>query len=270
MSEAGSVEEDEDDLAAASAGGAQRLDIALVARGLVDSRSRARDLVRRGRVTIDGKVASKPSATVPPDATLALAEDAGRFVSRAAEKLIAGLDHFGFDPAGRLALDIGASTGGFTDVLLDRGATAVVAIDVGRGQMHPRIFEDPRVTVIEGLNARELSDEHLPGPPEAVVADVSFISLRLVLPPALALAAPGAWGVFLAKPQFEVGRDGIGKGGIVRDIAAAEGAARAIADWIEGRDGWRVAGVIPSPLAGGDGNREFLIGATRQATGGPS
>jgi 23S rRNA (cytidine1920-2'-O)/16S rRNA (cytidine1409-2'-O)-methyltransferase len=268
VNEADDVTADEDEAAAASAGGAQRLDIALVTRGLVDSRSRARDLVRRGRVTIDGRMASKPSATVPPDATLVLAEDAGRFVSRAAEKLIAGLDHFGFDPAGRLALDIGASTGGFTDVLLSRGARAVVAVDVGRGQMHPRILDDPRVTAVEGLNARELDAEHLPGPPEAVVADVSFISLRLVLPPALALAAPGAWGVFLAKPQFEVGRDGVGKGGIVRDVAAAEGAARAIADWIEGRDGWTVAGVLASPLAGGDGNREFLIGATRRTSGG--
>jgi len=251
--------------------GARRLDLELVARGLVDSRSRARDLVLRGRVTVDGRPATKPSATVPADAALALAGDADRWVSRAAEKLVGALDHFGFDPAGRRALDIGASTGGFTEVLLARGAGAVVAIDVGHGQLHPRVAADPRVTSIEGLNARALTAAHLGAAgasPQALVADLSFISLRLALPPALALAAPAAWGVFLVKPQFEVGRDGVGKGGIVRDVAAAEAAARGVAAWLDGRDGWCVAGLIPSPIEGGDGNREFLLGAERRPAGG--
>lgn len=247
---------------------AQRLDLALVARGLADSRSRARNLVLRGRVTVDGRPATKPSATVAASATLALTADAAGYVSRAAEKLVAGLAAFGFDPAGRLALDLGASTGGFTEVLLARGARAVVAVDVGHGQLHPRIAADPRVTAIEGLNARALTADDVreggvPAAPEAIVADLSFISLKLALPPALGLAAPGAWGVFLVKPQFEVGRDGVGKGGIVRDPALAEAAAQDLAAWLGGQPGWRVAGLVPSPLEGGDGNREFLLGATR-------
>jgi 23S rRNA (cytidine1920-2'-O)/16S rRNA (cytidine1409-2'-O)-methyltransferase len=248
--------------------GPQRLDLALVARGLADSRSRARDLVLRGRVTVDGKPAAKPSATVAAGAALALTADAPGYVSRAAEKLVAGLAAFGFDPAGRFALDLGASTGGFTEVLLARGARAVVAVDVGHGQLHPRIAADPRVTAIEGLNARALTADDVreggaPAAPEAIVADLSFISLKLALPPALGLAAPGAWGVFLVKPQFEVGRDGVGKGGIVRDPALAEAAAQDLAAWLGDQPGWRVAGLVPSPIEGGDGNREFLLGATR-------
>lgn len=258
----------EDQLDVPPAGGARRLDVELVARGLADSRSRARDLVLRGHVTVDGRPATKPSAPVATGAALALAAGTAAYVSRAAEKLVAGLAAFGFDPAGRFALDLGASTGGFTEVLLARGARAVVAIDVGHGQLHPRLAADPRVTAIEGVNARALTaddirDGGVSAAPQAIVADLSFISLRLALPPALGLAAPGAWGVFLVKPQFEVGREGVGKGGIVRDPALAEAAAEGLAKWLGDQPGWRVAGLVPSPLEGGDGNREFLLGATR-------
>jgi 23S rRNA (cytidine1920-2'-O)/16S rRNA (cytidine1409-2'-O)-methyltransferase len=241
----------------------RRLDLEMVARGLAESRARARDLILRGRVAVDGRVVDKPAAPVAAASAVTLADDAPRFVSRAAEKLLAGLDAFGLDPAGRHCLDIGASTGGFTRVLLARGARAVAAVDVGHGQLHPRILADPRVTAIEGLNARDLTPAVLPFVPDFIVSDVSFISLKLALPPALALAGLGAVGVFLVKPQFEVGRAGLGKGGIVRDAAVAEAAADDVARWLDGRDGWRVLGLVPSPLAGGDGNREFLLGAVR-------
>ncbi|GLS78953.1 TlyA family RNA methyltransferase [Oharaeibacter diazotrophicus] len=242
-----------------------RLDQFVVARGLAETRARARDAILRGAVTVDGRVATKAGEPVDEGADVRLDDPAARWVSRAALKLVGGLDAFGFDVAGRRALDVGASTGGFTEVLLDRGAAHVTAIDVGHGQLHPRVAADPRVTAIEGLNARELSATHLAGAPEAVVCDVSFISLTLALPPALALAAPGAVGVFLAKPQFEVGRERIGKGGLV-DPAEGEAAARRLAAWVDGRDGWRTLGLVPSPIAGGDGNHEHLIGAVRDRT----
>ncbi|MBH0238121.1 TlyA family RNA methyltransferase [Methylobrevis sp. L22] len=240
-----------------------RLDLALVARGLSPSRARARDSILRGRVGVDGVVVTKPGQLVAPDAALAVDDPAEAYVSRAALKLVAGLDAFAVPVEGRTALDIGASTGGFTQVLLQRGAAHVTAIDVGHGQLHAELAGDPRVTSIEGLNARDLGPEHLAAPPEIVVSDVSFISLTLALPPALALAAPGADLVALVKPQFEVGRAGIGKGGLVRDPAAGKAAAERIADWLGGRDGWRISGLIPSPLAGGDGNEEYLLGARR-------
>jgi 23S rRNA (cytidine1920-2'-O)/16S rRNA (cytidine1409-2'-O)-methyltransferase len=190
-------------------------------------------------------------------------DEGARYVSRAALKLIAGLDAFGFDPAGVTALDLGASTGGFAQVLLERGAAHVIAVEVGHGQLDPALAADPRVTLHEGLSVRELTRDHLSGRRiGAVVADLSFISLKLALPPALALAEPGAWGVFLVKPQFEVGRAALGKGGIVRDPALARQAADDVSAWLEGQ-GWRVAGVKASPIAGGDGNVEFLLGARR-------
>jgi 23S rRNA (cytidine1920-2'-O)/16S rRNA (cytidine1409-2'-O)-methyltransferase len=239
-----------------------RLDQMLVARGLAETRARARDAVLRGHVTVDGRAATKPGETVEDGAVLALDDPAAAYVSRAALKLVAGLDAFGFDVAGRACLDIGASTGGFTQVLLERGARHVAAIDVGHGQMHPRIAGDERVTNVEGLNARDLAAPDLAEPPEAIVSDVSFISLTLALPPALALAAPRAIGVFLVKPQFEVGRDGVGKGGLV-DPETGRAAADRIRDWLDGRENWRVVGLVPSPIAGGDGNHEFLLGAVR-------
>ncbi|HUG61775.1 MAG TPA: TlyA family RNA methyltransferase [Methylomirabilota bacterium] len=239
-----------------------RLDQLLVDRGLAPSRARARDAILRGAVTVDGRSAGKPGLAVDPAATIAIDDPAWAYVSRSALKLAAGLDAFAFQVAGRAALDVGASTGGFTEVLLQRGARAVTAIDVGHGQLHPRIAADPRVTSLEGLNARDLAAHHLAEPPGVIVCDVSFISLTLALPPALALAAPGAVLVALVKPQFEVGRDGVGKGGLV-DPALGLDAAGRIRDWLDGREGFAVRGLIPSPIAGGDGNLEYLIGAAR-------
>jgi 23S rRNA (cytidine1920-2'-O)/16S rRNA (cytidine1409-2'-O)-methyltransferase len=229
----------------------------------VPTRARARDAILRGHVTIGGTLAARPSQTVPPDAEIALDDPAAGYVSRAALKLVAGLDRFGYSPNGLTALDLGASTGGFTQVLLERGVRKVFAVDVGHGQLDASLAADRRVVSREGLNARDLVASDVEGGVEAIVADVSFISLRLALPPALALATPRAWGIFLVKPQFEVGRANIGKGGIVRDAHLAERTAADIAAWIENDLGWRIGGLILSPIEGGDGNREFLIGAER-------
>jgi 23S rRNA (cytidine1920-2'-O)/16S rRNA (cytidine1409-2'-O)-methyltransferase len=229
----------------------------------VSTRARARDAILRGHVTIGGTLAARPSQAVAPDAEIALDDPAAGYVSRAALKLVAGLDRFGYSPNGLTALDLGASTGGFTQVLLERGARKVFAVDVGHGQLDASLATDRRVVSREGLNARDLVASDVEGGVEAIVADVSFISLRLALPPALALATPRAWGIFLVKPQFEVGRANIGKGGIVRDAHLAERTAADIAAWIENDLGWRIGGLILSPIEGGDGNREFLIGAER-------
>ncbi|MDR6756166.1 23S rRNA (cytidine1920-2'-O)/16S rRNA (cytidine1409-2'-O)-methyltransferase [Mycoplana sp. BE70] len=238
----------------------QRLDQLLVARGLFDSRSRARDAIDRGTVRVDGKVATKAGATVGPEAAIELDDPARAYVSRAALKLVAALDHFTLDPTGLDCLDIGASTGGFTEVLLQRGAHHVVAVDVGHGQMHPRIAQDTRVTNLEGLNARVLSaaevGERVIG---CVVSDVSFISLKLALPPALSLARPGASCVLLVKPQFEAGREAIGKGGLLKDPATGPEVATVLERWLVEEMGWTSLGIIPSPIAGGDGNQEYLL-----------
>ena len=241
----------------------QRLDTALVDRGLAPTRARARDAILRGHVTVNGTLAAKPAMTVEADAEIAIDDPAAGYVSRGALKLIAALDRFGYSPAGHVALDLGASTGGFTQVLLERGARKVFAVDVGHGQLDAKLAANPCVVSREGLNARDLAAGDLDEPPQAIVADVSFISLKLVLPPALALAADNAWGIFLVKPQFEVGREALGKGGIVRDPVAGERAAADIAHFLEHDMGWRIGGVILSPIEGGDGNREFLIGADR-------
>ncbi len=238
----------------------KRLDEVLVARGFFASRSRARDAILRGTVRIDGVVASKPGQPVAPNCMLAVDDPAARYVSRAALKLVHGLDHFSIDPAGRVAVDIGASTGGFTQVLLERGAEHVVAIDVGHGQLVETIASDERVTAIEGLNARDLTRGDLAGHrPKLLVCDVSFISLKLALPPALDLAEPGADGVFLVKPQFEAGRGALASGGILRDAVEGERIAADLVEWLAGRPGWSVLGLEPSPIEGGDGNREFLM-----------
>ncbi|MGP2491632.1 TlyA family RNA methyltransferase [Mesorhizobium sp. PUT5] len=242
----------------------QRLDDLLVARGLFASRSRAADAVRRGTVGVDGVVISKPGQSVPADAAIAVDDPARGYVSRAALKLIAGLDRFGFDVRGAEALDVGASTGGFTQVLLERGAAHVTALDVGHGQLHAGLAADPRVTCIEGRNARDLTEAELGGRvPDLIVCDVSFISLKLALPPALALAAPGARAVLLVKPQFEAGREAIGKGGLLRDPADAEKVAGDLRLWLDGMPGWRALGICPSPIEGGDGNREFLLAGVK-------
>ena len=243
----------------------KRLDLALVDRGLLASRARARDAIDRGTVTVDGRVETRPAAPVGDDTVIAIDDPAAAWVSRAALKLVGALDAFALSPQGRTCLDVGASTGGFTQVLLARGAAHVTAIDVGHGQLAPIVADDPRVTAIEGLNARDLRPEHLSRPPDCVVADVSFISLALALPPALDLAAEGAIGVFLVKPQFEVGRDGVGKGGLVRDEAAAEASVARIALLLEDH-GWREIGRAPAAITGGDGNREYVLASVKSRT----
>lgn len=239
----------------------QRLDTLLATRGLAVTRSRARDLIKRGLVSVDGAPAGKPAQLISQTATLEVSGDANRYVSRGAAKLITALESFSFNPEGCRALDIGASTGGFTQVLLERGAAHVWSVDVGWGQLSADLKDDPRVCVLEGTDARILSSELIAEPISAIVADVSFISLAKVLPAALKLAAPGCWLVALVKPQFEAGPDAVGKGGVVRDEAARQRVLEAIRDWIDLQPGWKVTGIVPSPIEGGDGNIETLIGA---------
>lgn len=229
--------------------------------GLAPSRARAADLVRRGCVTVAGEPVLKPGALVAEDAPLAVAADAGSsHVSRGTLKLIAALRSFGLSPHGAVALDVGASTGGFTEVLLGEGAAKVYAVDVGRDQLHERLRADPRVVSLEATDARKIDQTLIPEPVTAMVADVSFISLIQALPAALKRAAPGAWLVVLVKPQFEAGREAIGKGGIVRDETEWMRAITRVRDFLES-EGWQVIGVMPSPITGGSGNVEFLIGA---------
>jgi 23S rRNA (cytidine1920-2'-O)/16S rRNA (cytidine1409-2'-O)-methyltransferase len=241
---------------------AQRLDEALVARGLAQSRSRARDAILRGTVLVNGTAARKPSQGVFESDILKVEDAAQRYVSRAALKLLHGLDHFQIDVAGRHALDIGASTGGFTQVLLARGASHVTAVDVGHGQMVQHIADSPRVTSYENLNARDLTREEVPEAVDIIVTDVSFISLKLALPQALSLMSKGAELIALIKPQFEVGRERVGRGGIVSDPALHARVCEEIAAFLD-QQGWTVKGIAPSPVEGGDGNVEFLIAAVK-------
>jgi 23S rRNA (cytidine1920-2'-O)/16S rRNA (cytidine1409-2'-O)-methyltransferase len=238
-----------------------RLDQLLVDSGLAPTRSRAADLVRRGCVSVSGVPAAKPGALVSADASVAVTPESTSYVSRGALKLEAALDSFGFETEGRVALDIGASTGGFTEVLLARGAAKVYAVDVGRDQLHAKLRADPRVVVLEATDARNLDASLVREQVEAIVADVSFISLTFALPAALSLAAPDAWIVALVKPQFEAGRKAVGKSGVVRKEADREKAVTRVWQFIEEK-GWRVLGVIPSPVLGRGGNQEFLIGAS--------
>lgn len=238
-----------------------RLDQALVAAGLAESRARAQALIAAGVVLVDGQAATKPAARVPAGARLALTGDPLPYVSRGALKLRHALEAFGLDPAGAVALDLGASTGGFSQVLLEAGAAEVWAVDVGHGQLAPELRADPRLHAIEGLNARQLTAAHVPAP-DWVVADLSFISLVKALPAALGLARPGAMLVALVKPQFEVGPARVGKGGIVRDPAARAKASATVREFLEGA-GWRVLGEAASPIPGGDGNLESLVVARK-------
>lgn len=242
-----------------------RLDVALVTRGLVASRSRAQDLIRRGLVEIAGAVETAPGAMVAAHQPIRVAAAEAAQVSRGAGKLIAALDHFGFTVEGSIALDVGASTGGFTQVLLERRAAKVYAVDVGHGQLHSSFAAHERVVSLEGVDARDLDVSRIPEPVGAIVIDVSFISLTKALPAVLARAQAGAWLIALIKPQFELGRGAIGKGGIVRDAAARQRAVTLVSTWLAGQRSWRVIGVIPSPIAGGSGNEEFLLGAVRDA-----
>ncbi len=242
-----------------------RLDQLLVEKGLFATRSRARDAIVRGTVQVNGTVATKPGAAIAESAAINVDDPASTYFSRAALKLIAGLDHFEIPVAGRTALDIGASTGGFTQVLLGRGADHVVAVDVGHDQLHQSLRSNTRVTNLETLNARSLTRDHLLGRKiDLVVSDVSFISLKLALPPALDLAEPGAHCVLLVKPQFEAGREAIGKGGILRDLMDGERVANDLRNWLDGLPGWKALGLSPSPIEGGDGNREFLLAGLKR------
>ncbi|GAB4177885.1 MAG: TlyA family rRNA (cytidine-2'-O)-methyltransferase [Thalassobaculales bacterium] len=241
----------------------QRADQMLVDRGLAESRSRAQALILAGLVFSGERRIDKPGTTLGPDAPLALRGQDHPWVSRGGLKLAHGLDHFAIDPAGLTALDVGASTGGFTDVLLARGAARVYAVDVGHGQLAWKLRQDPRVVVLEKVNARHLDARQVPEPVDLVVCDASFISLATVLPAPLALTRPGARLLALVKPQFEVGRGEVGKGGVVRDPALHQAVCARIAAWLGGLAGWRVLGVEPSPILGPEGNREFLIAASR-------
>ncbi|MES0880033.1 TlyA family RNA methyltransferase [Roseibium sp. SCP14] len=243
----------------------QRLDQHLVDKGLFPSRARARDAILRGTVTIGGSVCSKPAQKVGPDVVVTVEDPASRYVSRAALKLIEGLETFDVDPANKICLDIGVSTGGFTQVLLERGAAKVHAIDVGHGQLHESLRDHQRVLARDGLNARDLTLRHLGNErPELLVSDVSFISLKLALPPALELARAGAEGIFLVKPQFEAGKDNIGKGGLVAP-AVAEATALELQSWLSSVPGWSAGDLVPSPVKGGDGNAEWLLYGKKQA-----
>lgn len=240
-----------------------RADRLLVERGHFESRARAQGAIAAGLVRADGRVVARASDLVAPDARIE-AEAPHPFVSRGGLKLVAALDAFGFAPAGLTCLDVGASTGGFTDALLGRGAAHVYAVDVGRDQLHASLRTHPRVTSLEGRDARSLDAATIPVAPMLVAIDVSFISLRLVVPAVAALMGEGAALATLVKPQFEAGRDRIGRGGIVRDAAVHDAVCAEIRDFIAGV-GFSILGLIPSPVTGGDGNREFLIGARRKA-----
>ena len=244
-----------------------RLDEWLVQHGPYASRAKARDAILRGCVTMDGEVKPKPSRTITDPNVIKINDPALNLVSRAALKLEHALQETGYNPDGKIALDLGASTGGFCQILLDYGAKHVFAVDVGHDQLVDQLKHDTRLTNLEGVNARDLTLEHLNGQtPEFITSDVSFISLKLALPSALTLASKDAIGIFLIKPQFEVGKDGLGKGGVVRDEALATGAAENVRVWIGQFPGWTVTHFMQSPISGGDGNKEFLVAA--QKTGG--
>ncbi len=238
-----------------------RLDLLLVDRGLFDSRAKARAAIEAGGVTVDGKPATKASLAVEEDADIA-AVAAHPYVGRGGLKLEHALTVWPVVVEGRTVLDVGASTGGFTEVCLLRGAACVYAVDVGQGQLHPRIAEDPRVTELSGQDVRSLDTDLIPTAPQLVVCDLSFISVTKALGPALALAAPGADLVLLVKPQFEAGRERVGKGGLISDPAVRQDCLDATAAWIA-QQGWAVQATTDSPITGGDGNHEFLLWARK-------
>jgi 23S rRNA (cytidine1920-2'-O)/16S rRNA (cytidine1409-2'-O)-methyltransferase len=238
-----------------------RLDVALVERGLAETRAAAQRLVMAGLVFSGERRLEKAGQGIGPDTALEVRGQPHPYVSRGGLKLEKALDHFAIPVAGRLALDVGSSTGGFTDCLLQRGAAKVYAVDVGTNQLAWKLRSDRRVVSLEKTNMREVTVMLIPEPVELVVCDASFIGLRTVLPAALALAAPGAHLVALIKPQFEVGKGRVGKGGIVREPALHEEVCATIADWLADQPGWRVLGVTESPITGAEGNREFLIAA---------
>jgi len=239
-----------------------RADQLLVARGLAESRTRAQALILAGSVFSGDKRVAKAGDLLAEDAELIVKGRDHPWVSRGGIKLDHGLNHFGFDVTGGVALDVGSSTGGFTDVLLSRGAAKVYAVDVGTNQLAWKLRSDPRVIVHEQTNARDLTSDIVPEPVDIVVCDASFIGLAKVLDAALDLARPGAILVALVKPQFEAGRDEVGKGGVVRDEAVRQRVCDEAADWVRSK-GWKVHGVERSPITGPEGNVEFLLGAVK-------
>ena len=241
----------------------QRLDVLLVERALAPSRDRARALVMAGAVFVAGNRVDKPGTTIPRDAAIEVRGSDHPWVSRGGLKLAHALETFALDVTGAVALDVGASTGGFTDVLLQGGAARVYAVDVGHCQLAWALRNDARVVVLERTNALTLTDREIPEPVDVIVCDASFIGLRTVLPAALALAASGTRLVALIKPQFEAGKGRVGKGGVVRDPAVHAEVCETIREWLERDCVWTVMGLTESPVTGPAGNKEFLIAARR-------
>ena len=240
-----------------------RADQLVVALGLAESRTKAQALILAGNVFVGDKRVAKAGDMLPEDAALSVKGRDHPWVSRGGVKLDHGLTHFGFEVANAIALDVGSSTGGFTDVLLNRGAAKVYAVDVGTNQLAWKLRSDPRVVVHEQTNARDLSAEIIPDAVDIVVCDASFINLAKVLDRALDLAKPGAKLVALVKPQFEAGRDEVGKGGVVRDPIVHQRVCDAAAEWVRSKC-WNVVGVEKSPITGPEGNVEFLLGAIKE------
>jgi 23S rRNA (cytidine1920-2'-O)/16S rRNA (cytidine1409-2'-O)-methyltransferase len=243
----------------------ERADKLLVDRGLAPTRARGQAMILAGQVYSGTRRIDKAGDLIAADADLTVKGADHPWVSRGGLKLVHALDHFALDPTGAVAIDVGASTGGFTDVLLTRGAAKVYAVDVGHGQLAWKLRNDPRVVVLERTNARHLDRSQVPEPADVVVCDASFIGLETVLPNALALTGPNAWTVALIKPQFEVGPENVGKGGVVRDPELHRAVCARIAAWLAALPGWTVLGVTESPIQGPEGNREFLIAARRGA-----
>src|SRR6266853_4993420 len=242
----------------------RRADQLLVEQGLAESRAKAQALILAGLVSASGRRVDKPGTALAEDTELILAGRDHPWVSRGGVKLAFALDHFALDPSGMIALDIGASTGGFTDVLLARGAARVHAVDVGRGQLAWKLRQDARVIVHEGINARRLTPEDIPEPVDIVTCDASFIGLATVLPAPLALVAERGELVALVKPQFEAGREHVGKGGVVRDPATQREVCERAKAWVAAQPGWAVVGIVESPILGPEGNREFVLYARRK------
>ncbi|MEX2629023.1 MAG: TlyA family RNA methyltransferase [Tistlia sp.] len=241
----------------------QRVDRLLVVRGLAESRARAQALIAAGLVESAGSRVAKPGQLLPPDAPLVVTGRDHPWVSRGGVKLAHGLERFRFDPAGRVCLDLGASTGGFTDVLLQQGARRVYAVDVGHGQLHPRLAADSRVVALEGVNGRALTAALVPEAIELLVCDASFISLAVLLPAPLSLVAPGGRLLALVKPQFELGPGAVDRRGVVRHPEARREACNRVSLWLGQQAGWRVIGMTESPIAGPEGNVEYLLAAER-------
>jgi len=242
-----------------------RLDQLLVDRGLAESRARAQALIMSGLVFSEERRLEKAGQAVPLDIPVEVRGQDHPWVSRGGLKLAHGLERFGIDPSGRVCLDVGASTGGFTDVLLAKGAARVYAVDVGHGQLAWKLRQDERVIVLERTNARHLTPSQVPEPIGLVVCDASFIGLQTVLPAPLSLTGAAADLVALIKPQFEVGKGRVGKGGVVRDEALRQEVCERIVGWLESLPGWRVLGVEESPITGPEGNVEYLVAATKPA-----